>query len=117
MDIIDFLRPKFVLMENVVDILRFAGGCLGRYAISRLVSMHYQSRVGIMAAGCYGLPQFRLRTFLWGAYPHEASTINSCVGENHFSFSKALSAAFEKKKAILEVVNCVCKHNLYWTCM
>ncbi|KAL6533426.1 hypothetical protein OROMI_027538 [Orobanche minor] len=71
MDIIDFLRPKFVLMENVIDILRFANGCLGRYALSRLVRMHYQARLGIMAAGCYGLPQFRLRVFLWGAHPHE----------------------------------------------
>ncbi|KAI3457882.1 hypothetical protein Pfo_014545 [Paulownia fortunei] len=71
MDIIDFLRPKFVLMENVIDILRFANGCLGRYAISRLVRMHYQARLGIMAAGCYGLPQFRLRVFLWGAHPNE----------------------------------------------
>lgn len=79
MDIIEFLRPKFVLMENVIDILRFADGCLARYAISRLVSMHYQSRVGIMAAGCYGLPQFRLRVFLWGAHPNEASILNSCL--------------------------------------
>ncbi|CAI9762552.1 unnamed protein product [Fraxinus pennsylvanica] len=71
MDIVDFLRPKFILMENVIDILRFANGCLGRYAISRLVHMHYQARLGIMAAGCYGLPQFRLRVFLWGAHPHE----------------------------------------------
>ncbi|KAH6754998.1 chromomethylase 2 [Perilla frutescens var. hirtella] len=71
MDIIDFLRPKFVLMENVIDILRFANGCLARYAISRLVSMQYQARVGIMAAGCYGLPQFRLRVFLWGAHSLE----------------------------------------------
>ncbi|XP_057800624.1 DNA (cytosine-5)-methyltransferase CMT2-like isoform X1 [Salvia miltiorrhiza] len=71
MDIIEFLKPKFVLMENVIDILRFANGCLARYAISRLVSMHYQARVGIMAAGCYGLPQFRLRVFLWGAQPLE----------------------------------------------
>ncbi|KAL6580750.1 hypothetical protein OROMI_006673 [Orobanche minor] len=71
MDIIDFLRPKFVLMENVIDILRFANGCLGRYALSRLVRMHYQARLGITAAGCYGLPQFRLRVLLWGAHPHE----------------------------------------------
>lgn len=76
MDIIDFLRPKFVLIENVIDILRFANGCLGRYGISRLVRMHYQTRLGIMAAGCYGLPQFRLRVFLWGAHPHEASIRN-----------------------------------------
>lgn len=74
MDIIDFLRPKYILMENVADILRFAKGCLGRYALSRLVHMNYQARLGIMAAGCYGVPQFRLRVFLWGAQPQEAST-------------------------------------------
>lgn len=73
MDIVQFLKPKYVLMENVVDILRFANGFLGRYAISRLVHMKYQSRLGIMAAGCYGLPQFRLRVFVWGALHKEAS--------------------------------------------
>ncbi|RWR86840.1 DNA cytosine-5-methyltransferase CMT2-like protein isoform X1 [Cinnamomum micranthum f. kanehirae] len=71
MDIVKFLQPKYVLMENVVDILKFANGYLGRYALSQLVSMNYQARLGIMAAGCYGLPQFRLRVFLWGAHPHE----------------------------------------------
>ncbi|KAL7183406.1 hypothetical protein ACSBR2_025750 [Camellia fascicularis] len=71
MDIVNFLKPKFVLMENVIDILRFAKGTLGRYALSRLVHMNYQARLGIMAAGCYGLPQFRLRVFLWGAHSHE----------------------------------------------
>ncbi|KAK9272088.1 hypothetical protein L1049_002457 [Liquidambar formosana] len=71
MDIVNFLKPKYVLMENVVDILKFAKGSLGRYALSRLVQMHYQARLGIMAAGCYGLAQFRLRVFLWGAHPHE----------------------------------------------
>ncbi|KAI3996580.1 hypothetical protein MKX01_009412, partial [Papaver californicum] len=69
MDIVRFLKPKYVLMENVADILRFADGVLGRYALSRLVHMNYQARVGIIAAGCYGLPQFRLRTFLWGVHP------------------------------------------------
>lgn len=74
MDIINFLRPKYILMENVVDILKFANGCLARYAISSLVRECYQVRLGIMAAGCYGLPQFRLRVFLWGAHADEAST-------------------------------------------
>ncbi|TKY70271.1 putative DNA (cytosine-5)-methyltransferase CMT1 [Spatholobus suberectus] len=71
MDIIDFLKPKYVLMENVVDILKFSGGYLGRYAIGRLVAMNYQARMGMMAAGSYGLPQFRMRVFLWGALPTE----------------------------------------------
>jgi DNA (cytosine-5)-methyltransferase 1 len=71
MNIIDFLKPKYVLMENVVDILKFAGGFLGRYAVGRLVAMNYQARMGMMAAGSYGLPQFRMRVFLWGALATE----------------------------------------------
>ncbi|KAE9607860.1 putative DNA (cytosine-5-)-methyltransferase [Lupinus albus] len=71
MDIVKYLKPKYVLMENVVDILKFDKGSLGRYALSRLVHMNYQARLGIVAAGSYGLPQFRLRVFLWGAHPSE----------------------------------------------
>ncbi|KAL3497951.1 hypothetical protein ACH5RR_040683 [Cinchona calisaya] len=71
MDIVKFLKPKYVLMENVVDILRLDGASLGRYALSRLVHMKYQARLGTMAAGCYGLPQFRLRVFIWGALASE----------------------------------------------
>lgn len=71
MNIVEYLKPRYVLMENVVDILKFAKGYLGRYALSRLVSMHYQARLGILAAGNYGLPQYRMRVFLWGAKPDE----------------------------------------------
>ncbi|XP_057422555.1 DNA (cytosine-5)-methyltransferase CMT3-like [Lotus japonicus] len=71
MDIVQYLKPKFALMENVVDILRFSKGFMGRYALGRLLQMNYQSRLGIMAAGAYGLPQFRLRVFIWGAAPTE----------------------------------------------
>ncbi|PSR90243.1 DNA (cytosine-5)-methyltransferase [Actinidia chinensis var. chinensis] len=71
MDIIDYLKPRFVLMENVVDIVKFAHGFLGRYALARLVGMNYQGRLGMMAAGSYGLPQFRMRVFIWGAHPLE----------------------------------------------
>ncbi|CAM0914191.1 unnamed protein product [Alopecurus aequalis] len=69
MDIVAYLRPKYVLMENVLDILKFADGVLGKYAISRLIALNYQSRLGIMVAGGYGLPQVRMRAFLWGALP------------------------------------------------
>lgn len=72
MNIVEYLKPKFVLMENVVDILRIYRAYLARYALSRLVYMKYQARLGTIAAGCYGLPQFRLRVFLWGARPSEA---------------------------------------------
>ncbi|KAL0863101.1 hypothetical protein Bca101_042219 [Brassica carinata] len=67
MKIVEFLKPKYVLMENVVDMLRFVDGFLARYAVGRLVQMNYQTRMGMMAAGSYGLAQFRRRFFLWGA--------------------------------------------------
>ncbi|XP_078159173.1 DNA (cytosine-5)-methyltransferase CMT3-like [Carex rostrata] len=71
MEIVEYLKPRYVLMENVVDILKFSKGFLGRYALGRLVEMNYQARLGLMVAGCYGLPQFRMRAFLFGALPTE----------------------------------------------
>ncbi|VVB06841.1 unnamed protein product [Arabis nemorensis] len=65
MDIIDFLKPNYVLMENVVDLVKFSEGFLARYAIARLVNINYQTRLGIMAAGSYGVPQCRNRVFLY----------------------------------------------------
>ncbi|KAL6501795.1 hypothetical protein OROGR_026928 [Orobanche gracilis] len=67
MDIVEFLKPRYALMENVVDIIKFDKGSIGRYALSRLVRMKYQAKLGTIASGCYGLPQFRLRVFIWGA--------------------------------------------------
>ncbi|KAL6624503.1 hypothetical protein ACP70R_031824 [Stipagrostis hirtigluma subsp. patula] len=89
MDVMQFLKPKYIYMENVLDILKFADATLARYALSRLVAMRYQARLGIMAAGCYGLPQFRMRVFLLGCHPteklppfplptHEAIVKNGC---------------------------------------
>ncbi|KAG0517431.1 hypothetical protein BDA96_09G088900, partial [Sorghum bicolor] len=89
MDVMQFLKPKYIYMENVLDILKFADATLARYALSRLVSMHYQAKLGVMAAGCYGLPQFRMRVFLVGCHPkeklppfplptHEAIVKNGC---------------------------------------
>ncbi|KAH7856187.1 hypothetical protein Vadar_033694 [Vaccinium darrowii] len=79
-DIVEFLKPKFVLMENVVDIFKLAGGVLGCCAIARLVSMDYQSRVGILVAGSFGVPQCRMLVFLWGARPNEGANYRTSRG-------------------------------------
>lgn len=71
MDVVNYLKPKYALMENVVDLVKFSKGFLGRYALGRLVDMNYQARMGMMAAGAYGLPQFRMRVFIWAAQPSE----------------------------------------------
>ncbi|KAG5521473.1 hypothetical protein RHGRI_033886 [Rhododendron griersonianum] len=65
MDIVKFLKPRFVLMENVVNIFKLARGVLASYTVARLVCMDYQSRVGILAAGSFGVPQCRMRVYLW----------------------------------------------------
>lgn len=82
MDLVQFLKPRFVLMENVVDLVKFADGFLGRHAMGRLVGMNYQARMGIMAAGAYGLPQFRMRVFVWAAQPSE---VNWRKSSNHYA--------------------------------
>ncbi|XP_010429915.1 PREDICTED: putative DNA (cytosine-5)-methyltransferase CMT1 isoform X2 [Camelina sativa] len=71
LDIIDFLKPKYVLMENVVDLLKFSNGYLARHAVATFVAMNYQTRLGMMVAGSYGVAQLRNRVFLWAAQPTE----------------------------------------------
>ena len=65
MNLVQHLKPRYVLMENVADLVKFANGFLGHYALGRLIGMNYQVRIGMMAVGAYGLPQFRMRVFLW----------------------------------------------------
>ncbi|CAI5939727.1 unnamed protein product [Closterium sp. NIES-65] len=82
MDLVGWLAPTWVLMENVVDLMKFKEGILAKYAIARLVAMGYKnvvdlmkfkegilaksaiarlfamgykSRTGIIAAGCFGV--------------------------------------------------------------
>ncbi|VVA90960.1 unnamed protein product [Arabis nemorensis] len=88
MDIIDFLKPNYVLMENVVDLLKFSAGFLARYAVARLVSMNYQTRLGMMIAGSYGVPQVRNRVFLWGAQPTEEILVGQ--SQKNLKLEKAL---------------------------
>ncbi|CAA7031884.1 unnamed protein product [Microthlaspi erraticum] len=90
MNIVNYLKPNYVLMENVVDLINFSDGFLGRYAVARLVAMHYQARLGVMAAGSYGLPQIRDRVFLWGALPTEEIKVTPQVG---VELEKALTLA------------------------
>ncbi|KAI3950293.1 hypothetical protein MKX01_016941 [Papaver californicum] len=109
MDIVKFLNPSYILMENVVDLVKFADGYLARYAVKRLLSMDYQVRLGIMAAGSFGLPQFRQRVFVWGAhidkkipsYPYPTHEV-VVRGGIPTEFEQCLVAYDEDNKPILE---------------
>eukprot|EP00271_Cylindrocystis_brebissonii_P008671 TRINITY_DN23144_c0_g1_i1.p1 TRINITY_DN23144_c0_g1~~TRINITY_DN23144_c0_g1_i1.p1 ORF type:complete len:1126 (+),score=241.94 TRINITY_DN23144_c0_g1_i1:255-3632(+) len=67
MSVVKFLRPRFVLMENVTDMMKVQSGLLARHAVAHYVNMGYQSRTGIIAAGSFGVAQFRMRAFFYGA--------------------------------------------------
>ncbi|KAF5961078.1 hypothetical protein HYC85_002287, partial [Camellia sinensis] len=59
MDIFEFLKPKYVLMENVVDILKLGGGVLGCYAI---VSSYFRSLITKVEMKC-SILRFRCTNF------------------------------------------------------
>ena len=59
-NLVQHLKPRYVLMENVVDLVKFANSFLGRYALGCLIGMNYQVWMGMMAACAYGLPQFHM---------------------------------------------------------
>lgn len=60
-DIIEWLNPGFVLMENVLDILSKENGMYAKFATARLLKQRYQTRTGIIPAGEHGVAQGRWR--------------------------------------------------------
>ena len=63
-NVVDFFKPGFVLMENVVDIFKKEDGTYAKSAMASLLAMRYQVRAGIIAASGYGVPQIRNRSAL-----------------------------------------------------
>ena len=61
-NVVDFFKPGFVLMENVVDIFKKEDGTYAKSAMASLLAMRYQVRAGIIAASGYGVPQIRNRS-------------------------------------------------------
>jgi DNA (cytosine-5)-methyltransferase 1 len=64
---VDWLRPRFVLLENVVGLLSLDGGRIAGILLTALHELGYATRLGIVQAGYYGLPQNRWRVFIWAS--------------------------------------------------
>ena len=60
--VVDFFKPGYVLMENVVDIFKKEDGTYAKSAMASLLAMRYQVRAGIIAASDHGVPQIRNRS-------------------------------------------------------
>jgi DNA (cytosine-5)-methyltransferase 1 len=67
LDVVAYLRPRYVLMENVPGMLSLAKGRVPALLLSALESLGYQARLGILQAGYYGVPQNRWRVFIVAA--------------------------------------------------
>lgn len=73
LDYIKTLRPRFSVLENVVDILLWPTPqkSLGKYVLQRLLSFGYQCSAQVLFAGAFGLCTSRPRTILLGAVGEE----------------------------------------------
>jgi DNA (cytosine-5)-methyltransferase 1 len=67
LDFVVYLKPRFVLMENVPGILSLEKGKVIKLLLASLETIGYQARLGILQAGHYGLPQNRWRVFVFAA--------------------------------------------------
>lgn len=67
LDFIVHLAPRYVLMENVPGMLSLDGGRTVDLIRETFVQIGYESRLGIMQSGYYGVPQNRWRVFIWAA--------------------------------------------------
>ncbi len=66
-DFVDYLKPKFVVMENVPEILIKADGYFRDAVLSRFERSGYKVDSGVLNAAEYGVPQWRRRAiFLAG---------------------------------------------------
>ena len=68
---VEFLRPRFVLMENVPGMLQMEHGRTPKLLLETLGELGYQAKLGILQAGHYGLPQNRWRVFIFAALKGE----------------------------------------------
>lgn len=71
LDFVKWFKPNFVLMENVQDIMKKEEGKYVKYAMGHTLQMGYQIRLGLLAAGDFGVSQGRWRCFMWGALKNE----------------------------------------------
>jgi len=79
--IVRYLKPKFVVMENVTGILTLEKGVAIKRLISALENEGYNIKLWILQAGCFGVPQNRWRVFVVGAVkgiklPHQPEPIH-----------------------------------------
>jgi DNA (cytosine-5)-methyltransferase 1 len=64
---VQVIKPKFLLMENVPGMLKMEDGKVVRLISDALESIGYQTKLGILQCGNFGIPQNRWRVFIFGS--------------------------------------------------
>lgn len=62
MRLVEWLRPNFMLLEQVLDIQTKEGGLYVKTITANLIRLGYQVRTGNVVTGSYGCPQVRRRS-------------------------------------------------------
>ena len=88
---VEVLRPRYVLMENVPGMLSMASGKVTPAILDCLKAFGYSTRLGILQAGYYGIPQNRWRVFIWAAY--KKTTLPNFPAPSHNFPKKTLFGA------------------------
>ena len=68
----DLYRPRFFLLENIEDLIKYKGGLVLRLCVRALTKMGYQVAFSVLQAGQYGVPQSRKRLFILATGPGES---------------------------------------------
>jgi DNA (cytosine-5)-methyltransferase 1 len=61
---VEHFKPKFVLMENVRNLVNAIDGKVARLILRGLLELGYQCSMGLFQAGQYGVPQSRRRVLI-----------------------------------------------------
>ena len=64
--IVDFIKPKIFVLENVPGLARLWGGKVLENVIADFSSIGFDVKHEILSADCYGIPQQRRRVFFVG---------------------------------------------------
>ena len=73
--VVEIVRPKFFLMENVPNLLTAEQGLFKREVLNLFGSLGYEVTADTLNAADYGVPQNRRRAFILGKYGSSAPTL------------------------------------------
>lgn len=100
---VELLHPRYVLMENVPGMLQMEKGKTPRLLLRALEDLNYETRLGILQAGFYGLPQNRWRVFIMAAKKGER--LPSFPEPTHLFPRTTLFGATAFKSSVIKPLN------------